>query len=252
MKIIGVVSALRSEAKCLADQRFPLYQVVEIGTRTSLCLSSIGYSAARGAALKLCDHGVNALVSFGVAAAVDNNLIPGDLVLPEAIIKDDEILPVDLEWRNRLEGIMSKHLTVAGGIITACDAPLTTRQQKLALGEATGACAADMESAAVAKVAADAGISFLAIRAIIDPLEFSPPEALMDAVYPDGSADVMQLIKLVMNGAIPIKTLIHLAMAMHVARAALIEVVQKTGLSFASDYVPYQHVEESRDQSSID
>ncbi len=249
MKIIGVVSALKSEANCLVDRRFPLYQVVEIGGRTSLCLSSIGSSAARGAALKLCEHGVNALVSFGVAAAVDNKLIPGDLVLPEAIIMDSEILPVDLEWRNRLEGIMSKQITVAGGSLASCEAPLTSRQEKLALGEATGACAADMETAAVAKVAADAGISFIAIRAIVDPIEFSPPDALMSAVYPDGSVDIMQLIKLLMNGSVPIKTLIHLALAMHVARSALSEVVQKTGLTFASDYIPYRNAEENEGES---
>ncbi len=89
MKIIGVVTALKSEASCLVDKRrFPLYQVVDIGDRTSLCLSSIGGSAARGAALKLCGQNINALVSFGVAAALDDKLIPGDLVLPEAIMID--------------------------------------------------------------------------------------------------------------------------------------------------------------------
>ncbi|QOJ23910.1 MAG: phosphorylase [Gammaproteobacteria bacterium] len=253
MKIIGVVSALKSEASCLVEkQRFPLYQVVEIGERTSLCLSSIGSKAARGAALKLCEQDINALVSFGVAAAVNNELIPGDLVLPEAVMMNGEILPVDLEWRNRLAGIMTKHVTVtvAGGILASCEEPLTSSQEKLALGEATGACAADMETAAIAKVAADAGISFLAIRAIVDPVEFSPPEALMSAVYPDGSVDAMQLIKLVLNGSVSIKTLIHLALGMHVARSALIEVVQKTGLTFASDYMPsYRDLQENQSQS---
>lgn len=249
LKIIGVVTALKSEASCLVDKRFPLYQVVDIGDRTSLCLSSIGSSAARGAALKLCGQNINALVSFGVAAALDDKLIPGDLVLPEAIMMDGEVLPVDMEWRDRLHGIMSKHVTVTSGVLTSCEAPLTTRAQKLALGEATGACAADMESAAVAKVAADAGISFLAIRAIVDPLEFSPPEALMGAVYPDGSVDAIQLIKLVLNRSVSIVTLIHLALGMHVARSALTEVVQKTGLTFASDYMPYRDAELSESRS---
>jgi hopanoid-associated phosphorylase len=251
LKIIGVVSALKSEASCLLEkQNFPLYQVVEIGERTSLCLSSIGSKAARGAALKLRERDINALVSFGVAAAVNNELIPGDLVLPEAVTMNGEVLPVDLEWRNRLAGVMSKQLTVAGGILASCEEPLTSTEQKLALGEATGACAADMETAAIAKVAAEAGISFLAIRAIVDPIEFSPPEALMSAVYPDGSVDAVQLIKLVLNGSISIKTLIHLGLGMHVARSALIEVVQRTGLTFASDYMPsYRNLQEHQSQS---
>ncbi len=251
LKIIGVVSALKSEASCLVEKRrFPLYQVVEIGERTSFCLSSIGSKAARGAALKLREHDINALVSFGVAAAVSNELIPGDLVLPEAVTMNGEILPVDLEWRNRLVGAMSKHVTVAGGILASCEEPLTSTQAKLALGEETGACAADMETAAIAKVAAEAGISFLAIRAIVDPIEFSPPEALMSAVYPDGSVDAIQLIKLVLSGSVSIKTLIHLGLGMHVARSALLEVVQRTGLTFASDYTPsYRNLQGNQSQS---
>ena len=237
MNVIGIVSALKSEATCIVNLRVPVYQVVNAGERARLCLSSMGSNAARGAALKLREFGVNALVSFGVAAALDDKLIPGDLVLPESIAADGESLPVDLEWRNHLERLLSTHLTVTGGILASSEMPLTSRQEKLALGEAAGACAADMESAAVAKVAADAGIPFIAIRAIIDPVDFSPPEALLGAVYPDGGVDFIRLITLLVGRSVSIKTLFHLALAMHAARATLTKVVRTAGVAFASESI---------------
>ena len=90
VSVIGVVSALKSEASCLMNLRFPIGRVVNIGARTRLCLSGMGDAAAQVAALRLQEYGVNALVSFGVAAALDNRLIPGDLVLPELIVDGDE------------------------------------------------------------------------------------------------------------------------------------------------------------------
>ena len=57
----------------------------------------------------------------------------------------------------------------------------------------------DMESGAVAEAAAHAGMPFLAIRAISDPVEFSPPPVLLDAVRPDGSADLARLLPLLVR-----------------------------------------------------
>lgn len=250
MNVIGVVSALKSEASCLMNLHFPVYKVVNLGARTRLCLSSMGSSAAQGAALKLQEYGVNALVSFGVAAALDNKLIPGDLVLPESIV-DGESLPVNLEWRNRLEYLLSSHLTVVGGSLASSAVPLTSRQTKLALGEATGACAADMESAAVARVAASAGIPFIAIRAIVDPIDFSPPEALLSAVYPDGSVDFIRLISLLIGRSIPLKTLVHLAMGMHAARSTLTKVVQTAGMGLASEAIDHYLQDEESSEESV-
>lgn len=93
MNVIGVVSALKSEASCFMNLRFPIYRIVNLGENTRLCLSSMGSNAAHGAALKLHEYGVNALVSFGVAAALDDKLTPGDLVLPESVVDGGKICP---------------------------------------------------------------------------------------------------------------------------------------------------------------
>ena len=237
MYVIGVVSALKSEASCLMNLRFPILKIANVARNTRLCLSSMGNDAAHIASDRLMDFGCEALVSFGVAAALDKKLIPGDLVLAESIIDSEsgESYPTSEPWRHRLEQLLPPQLTVVGGSIAKSTAPLTSAQQKLALGEATGACAADMESAAIAKVAAGEGVPFLAIRVIVDPIEFSPPDALLSAVYPDGAVDILRLMSLLMDGSVRIKTLWHLGLGMYAARTTLRKVVQVAGMKLACD-----------------
>lgn len=95
-------------------------------------------------------------------------------MLPDSIHAGRQ-LSVDLDWRNRLRQQLPAHMKIASGILAASPNVLTSADAKRELAEATGACAVDMESGAVAQVAARAGIPFLAVRVIADPLDFSPP-----------------------------------------------------------------------------
>ncbi|PTN12006.1 phosphorylase [Nitrosomonas aestuarii] len=240
--IVGIVSALKSEASCLMKLRFPLFKIARIAPTTRLCLSGMGNEGALKASEILHEYEVDALLSFGVAAALDNKLVPGDLVVPESIYYNGRQLPVTLEWRERVLKLLPSYLTVVGGTLTGSRAPLFSRREKLELGEETGACAADMETAIVADFAAQKDIPFIAIRAIVDPLEFSPPPALLDVVYADGTTDIVRLIPLLFNGSVPLKTLFHLGMGMYAARSTLTKVVEKVGLDFKSELTDRNHV----------
>lgn len=242
--VLGIVSALKSEASCLMKLRFPVFKIARIAPRTRLCLGGMGGAGALKASQILHEYGVDALISFGVAAALDNKLIPGDLVMPEMTYCKGRKLPVTLEWRERIIEQLPSYLTVVGGTLTDTQMPLFSRQDKLKLGEETGACAADMESAIVAEFAAHMDIPFIAIRAIVDPLEFSPPPALLDATYADGTADITKLIQLIFKGSVPFKTLLHLGMGMYAARSTLSKVAQVTGLDFKSELTDRSHAYE--------
>lgn len=241
MSVVGIVCAMKSEASCIMKLRFPLYKLARPGENTRLYVCGVGTNMASEAAVLLQRHGADALASFGVAAALDSSLHPGDLVLPEKIlIKDkigvegEETRLVNQEWRNRVQRQLSSQLTIVEGTLVTSHIPLTSRKAKLDLGKTTGACAMDMESGDVAEVAAKAGIPFIAIRAIIDPVDFSPTEALLSVVNPDGSVQIMRLITLLLNRSVAIKTLFHLAMAMQAARKTLSTVVQTIGMGLDS------------------
>ncbi|MDO9310336.1 MAG: phosphorylase [Nitrosomonas sp.] len=232
MSIIGLVTALRAEANCISPARIPFNVIMPVDDLAVLWLSGMGAQAARTAAEGLHQHGVSALVSFGVAGALNPDLKPGDLVLPDAIHMDAQ-LPVNIAWRDRLQNLLPADITVQNGILANSDVPLTGTKAKLDLAQATGACAVDMESAAIAAVAAAAGIPFIAVRAIIDPLQFSPPEALLAAVYPDGAVNPIRLTALILKRSVHLTTLMQMGVGMRAARKTLSKVIQSAGTGLA-------------------
>jgi hypothetical protein len=126
-------------------------------------------------------------------------------------------------------------MKITSGILAASPGVLTSADAKRELAEATGACAVDMESGAVAQVAAKAGIPFIAIRVIADPLDFSPPPPLMSAVRPDGSADPVRLMALMLRGSVTLGTLLRLGSQLRSARSTLLTVVKHAGTELGTD-----------------
>lgn len=227
---VGIVTALREEASCITQIKLPFNQETQIAENTYIWFCGIGAQAARNAASQLQINGADALVSFGVAGALEPGLKPGDLVLPESIILEGETYPVASIWRNQLQqSLHSSQINIVNKAIASSLKTLTTEQEKQSFAEKTGACAVDMESGAIAEVAANHGMPFIAIRAIIDPIEFSPPEALLSAIKPDGSVNVLRLVILILNRSVSISSLLQLAKGMRTARKTLIAVIESVG-----------------------
>ncbi len=65
--------------------------------------------------------------------------------------------------------------------------PACSVAAKATLRAASGALAIDMESAAVAEAAAEAGVPFLVLRVIADPADRAIPPVALHGVAPDGS-----------------------------------------------------------------
>lgn len=224
--MLAVITAIRAEAGCIVSGKLPFNQMVRLSDDAVIWVCGMGDNAARQAAKGLLESGATALVSFGVAGALDANLCSGDLVLPESIIVNGEAIPVTKDWRDQLKQLLPSDLTVVGGTLAASKQVVSTETAKRELADVTGACAVDMESGAIAEVAANAGIPFIVVRAITDPLEFSPPEALLSAVYPDGSVNAMRLISLILRRSVGIGTLMRLGKGMRAASVTLTAVVK--------------------------
>lgn len=225
MTLVGIVTAMRAEAKCITSRRLPFNEMVRLREGTAIWVCGMGGEAARQAAAGLRDGGVSALMSFGVAGALDETLRPGDLVLPEHI-HAGYLHPVTLEWRARIIQHLPKHVKVAGGILATSQQVLTSETEKRQFSAQNGACAVDMESGAIAEIAANAGIPYVAVRAITDPLEFSPPPILLEAVYPDGSVNTLHLLTLILRRSVNVSTLLRLAPSMRAACTTLLSVVK--------------------------
>jgi adenosylhomocysteine nucleosidase len=201
---IGFVVGLSAEAKLLRRTGF----MVGIGG---------GFPAgASRAAEKLVADGAAALVSFGLAGGLNSALQPGAVLVPESVIDDGDTYlcdPALVEW---LGGANAKFVMSATQIAE-------TAGDKQTLFERTEAEAIDLESGAVARVAAAGKLPFAVLRAVADPAQRNLPPAALIALNGAGEIGFLSVLASVFKNPAQIPSLIALAQDAAKARAALIK-----------------------------
>lgn len=199
MTFVGAVSALPQEGRCLVGGWVPgRTRFRQAGTSLGLAVSGIGPERAKRAAETLLDQGATALLSWGFAGALDPELRPGTLVVPETIEGADSHA-IDHQWRRRLLAAVGTSSPIIGGKLTHSDKALESPEQKRRLALETGAIAVDQESTAVAAVAARAGIPFLAVRAILDPVDLRLPPRLSEKAVDSGTVPAAQALEILLR-----------------------------------------------------
>ncbi len=176
---LGVVTGLRREARCLAT--FP----VPLRPETRCAGANAGH--ARNAALDLLAEGCDALLSFGIAGGLDPLLGLGTTIVADAVVtQTGQKFKTTDWWREKLLRTLNELPPVGSATIAGSDWPITTEVERLALREVSGAVAVDMESHAVAEVASDAEVPFLALRVVADTFTDFVPKWVNDCVSDDG------------------------------------------------------------------
>ena len=172
MNAVGIVAALTLESRPLG--------VLTDGAL--LIVSGVGMAAAREGARQLAAAGAKALVSWGLAGALDPALAAGTLVLASEVVSPEGGRSLTARrWREQLAAaIAGRHPLCCGRLLTTWE-PIRSAADKALAFRQTGAAAVDMESAAVAAVAADARLDFLVVRAIVDSAADTLPQAVIDA-----------------------------------------------------------------------
>jgi len=176
---LGVITGLASESKCLKP-------AAKGGALTVRCA---GASPARAAvhARALVGEGCSALLSFGVAGGLDPAIEPGTVIAAASVFgSGGRRWDGDAEWRDRLVAKSAGEPDIVAAAIAGSDRALLSAAEKDALYQATGAAGVDMETHSVAEVAAEAGVPFLAVRAVADPQSRSIPEWIANTIGDDG------------------------------------------------------------------
>jgi adenosylhomocysteine nucleosidase len=160
----------------------PLSELALLGEGSLLALSGIGRVAAATAAQALVDAGVSALMSFGMAGGLDPTLQPGSVVIPCELLSPDGARYVACRaWREQVSAAISPLYTVTEGNLLTSTHAIETPADKAAAFRSSGAAAVDMESAAVAQVAAEHNLPFIAVRVIVDSAADRLPRAVVAA-----------------------------------------------------------------------
>ena len=195
MQSIGILVALPDEGRTLIRRRLSFESLTPLPQRHWLAVSGAGPDAAERHARTLVAQGVSGLISWGCAAALNHHLSPGDLLLPERIRSaQGQDLFVDLVWHAEVKSRLEPHHAPRTETLIESPVVVASADEKRSLHDASGAAAVDMESAGVARVAAENGLPFLVIRSIADSAQLNFPNALLDALNPRGDVRMGALL----------------------------------------------------------
>jgi adenosylhomocysteine nucleosidase len=228
----GVVAALGFEARCLGTRRRRGGGLSSLHDGSLVSISGMGADNATRAARTLVAAGAGALLSWGVAGALDPSLDCGTIVLPSAVLRRCggpgafTLLRHETcrTWRERLLGALQGSGRVVSGALISSATPVAQAALKARLLHETGAVAVDMESAAVAEVAAQHGLPFIAVRVILDTAADSLPESVLRALAPAGSsgrAHTAPLLWALLRRPSDLSSLLRLAAQYRLARRCL-------------------------------
>lgn len=163
-KPVAIVAAMRVELAPLLGKRQP-QQVAGVElfdlSEAVVAVGGIGEKCARHAAEVVIDHAQpKLLVSAGLAGAISQQLKVGD------VGRIREVLDVSSGER---------YSTRAGEWVLATSPDISDVAEKRAWLTKYGADVVDMEGAAVAQVAKERGLEFVAVKAISDDAGFAMP-----------------------------------------------------------------------------
>lgn len=188
----GIVFALPIEAeafaRCVVDQvefrggGLPFHAGSIGGLPVAWCVAGVGRErAARATELLLDGHGPRRIISAGFAGGLDDTLSRGSLVEPGAVRREADSARLPLAAAGRSPARQRP-------MILTLDRIARTKAEKAALATATGAALVDMETFAVAAVAAAAGIPCHGLRVVSDAATDELPADLGRLVQPQSAA----------------------------------------------------------------
>jgi hopanoid-associated phosphorylase len=174
-------------------------------------------------------RGCRSVISFGVAGGLAPHLHPGDWIVASSIIDAQQNRPTDQVWSEKLLKMIpvANHAPIVG-----VDAAITDPKAKQQMHIDTGAAAVDMESHHVARFASAHGLSFAAVRVVIDPAHRVVPEAALAGMRPGGGTNVTAVIRELIVRPSQFSSLLRLAVDAYVARNALLNVRRILGPAF--------------------
>lgn len=230
MSRLGIVAALSGEAQSLTRQRITTGTIVQLSGNSSLALSGMGAARAQAAGQMLLQQGATALVSWGSAAALANHIEPGSLILPETIIAANGVrFTADADWHTRLYSRLHTHFTTYTQALVESPDVVCSVVAKRLLCERTSAVAVDMESAALAALAQEAKVPFMAIRVVADTAEMAVPPRLVEIMNSDVRFQQLRLAGAVMLHPADWPTIARLAWGFRAAQTTLAGVAKYAG-----------------------
>lgn len=176
--MIGVITGMQAEAKALGRwSEDPRVRVGVAGARPD---------KAEAEARRLVSEGARLLLSFGVAGGLDPTVKPGDLFIASEVVDEEDMLWPQAEIAG-LAGARARMLGV--------EAVVAEPKEKARLHTHFDAKLVDMESHRVARVAHQADLPMVVIRAVADPAARAIPKAALGALDEAGRPTIAPVLR---------------------------------------------------------
>ena len=175
------------------------------------------------------EQGCRGIISFGVAGGLAPHLRPGSWVVASSIVDAQHARATDRLWSEKILAMIpgAEHKPIAG-----VDYAVATAEAKRRMHVETGAATVDMESHLVARLASTHGLSFTAVRVVIDPAHRAIPDAALAGMRPDGGTSFTAVIRELIAGPSQLSGLLRLAYDGYAARRALLRIRRLLGPDF--------------------
>ncbi|MGY8813747.1 MAG: phosphorylase family protein [Gammaproteobacteria bacterium] len=195
LKHLGIITALLPEARCFVKKPV-ISKPIKITKNISLIVSGIGQDRAAIAANNLIEFGADAILITGTCGALSPELEPGDIVMPKTILTESQsAYQVNLKWHEHVYSTLSgMPVTIHTKNLLSTNRIISFAYEKDTIYKSIGACAVDMESASVIKIATKNQIPVLVIRTVIDPSNFTVPDFVINNSDMYGDANIYSLI----------------------------------------------------------
>lgn len=226
--ITGIVVALPEELSTLTSKKIDKGCCVFIADEIVLAYSGAGANNAQNASELLLAQGAARLISWGCAAALSDSLKPGDLILADTLTDAEGAqIGIASDWLNHAKTLLSTSLKAHPGGLAESKSIVAAAKDKHHLHIRTGAVALDMESIAIAKVASQHKLPFLAIRAIADPVNMDLPKAINHSLNDAGDIVLGKLLLFIALHPAELPGLIKLGLHFNAAKNTLKSVAKQ-------------------------
>ena len=212
--MLGILTGLAQEA-AIARRISPL-----------VACSASDPARAERLARDLAGQGATALLSFGIAGGLAPGLRSGDLVIGTAVATDAAIIPCDPDLAAQFAAALPGAVQgdVWGGTVI-----VDTAAAKARLHRDSGAVIVDLESAAVARAAAEAGLPFGVLRAVADPAAHGLPPAALVGLDAEGRPAIGPVLRALARSPGQLPALIRLGRQSSAAMKALLAAAGRLG-----------------------
>lgn len=182
-------------------------------------------------------YGITAVMSFGIGGGLNPALMPGHVVVADAVSSRDGRWTTDKAITDALiRALPSRNagLKVLRASLLGVDTAILDPGEKSRARAQSGAAAVDMESHIAAAYAAARGLPFVAVRVVCDPADRSLPPLVNEALNEDGSVSMKGVFGSLAKKPGQIGDLIRLAMDSRIAFGALSQAGAMLRTAFAN------------------